>query len=547
MQRSLDLRNVSFGKDDAAIEARQGFLGKVFLKTSFYHRVRNRQKFLVTGRKGSGKSAICFSIKDALEAEGRNAIFITTRLLSVPKMQQIKGTAINDQERFESSWRYIFLVKIAIELIRLVDLREQDFSHFDSQERRQLREVRIFLSRNNEIDKDVWQKLISFLNIFSKFSAKLPGGMEAGIETRQIETVRDLSNMLDKFEECILALLNKSKIFGTTILVDEVDDIWDSTEESKPLIIGLLNAVRKLNSSLNPNIAILLFLRSDIWDGLSFSDKDKFRSEDERISWSEDDLKQLIVIRAKISANLDHSLSDADQVWDALFEKQVGSQNSFEYIVDRTLKRPREVIQFCNLALSVAQDFGRLKITEEDILAAEARYSIWKLDDLINEFKIQYPFLRDFLSIFDGFRVSFSKDQINLKFEESKKVLVRKFPELHVLDLDSFLQLLFGLGFVGARVAGKDLYLHDDPDRPRIVLTNLVNLENIVVHPAFHLALGLRSYIIQSENISITQQNYGGANYQIRVGGGNVFIGGEHIVGDKITNKKIKQIDSSDE
>ena len=109
MQRSLDLCNVSFGKDDAAIEARQGFLGKVFLKTSFYHRVRNRQKFLVTGRKGSGKSAICFSIKDALEAEGRNTIFITTRLLSVPKMQQIKGTAINDQERFESSWRYVFL------------------------------------------------------------------------------------------------------------------------------------------------------------------------------------------------------------------------------------------------------------------------------------------------------------------------------------------------------------------------------------------------------------------------------------------------------
>ena len=71
MHRSSTLYGVSFGKDDAAMDAKQGFLDKVFLKTSFYHRVRTGQKFLVTGRKGSGKTAICLSLKNALEAEGK--------------------------------------------------------------------------------------------------------------------------------------------------------------------------------------------------------------------------------------------------------------------------------------------------------------------------------------------------------------------------------------------------------------------------------------------------------------------------------------------
>jgi Cdc6-like AAA superfamily ATPase len=540
MNNLLNLSGISFGKDDATIEASQGFLGKVFLKTSFYNRVRSGQKFLVTGRKGSGKSAICFFLIDALNADGRNTIMATSRLLSVPKMQQINNTSINDKEKFESIWRYVFLVKIAIKFIEIANREGIDTFHFNSQEQQHLKEVKSFLAQNNEISKNTWQNTISFLNIFSKFSTKLPGGVEAGIETRQIETVKDLSNMLDRFENSILCLLNKSKIFRSTILVDEIDDIWDSTEDSKPLIIGLLDATKKLNASLKSNVLILIFLRSDIWDGLTFSDKDKFRSEEERISWTEDDLKHLIANRGKIAANIRNNSSSIDQIWSMFFEDRVCNQDSFKYIVDRTLKRPREVIQFCNQALSIAQDSKHSRITEKDILTAEARYSIWKLDDLINEFSVQYPFLRDALSMFDGFQSSFSKNKMEAIFEDGQILLSKRFPELSNLDLNSFLQILFSIGFIGAKIAGKNIYLHDESDRPRIVITNLINLEAIVVHPAFHLALGLRDYF--TESINIIQNNSGSVNYNIQIGGtigGNIVTGDNNIV-------RIKQIESDE-
>jgi hypothetical protein len=533
MQRLSTLHGLSFGKDDAAMEAKQGFLDKVFLKTSFYHRVRTGQRFLVTGRKGTGKSAICLSLKKSLESEGKSTIFVTSRLLSVPKMEQIKGTSINDQERFESSWRYVFLVKVALSLIQYIDnLKEYEYFDLESDVEKKLKEIREFLLKNKEIDKSFLRKVISFFDIFSKFSAKLPGGIEAGVETRQVEVSHDISNMLDKIEESLVHLSTNLTAFNLTILVDEVDDVWDSSQESKPLIIGLLNAIRKTNSSFGMSVVIVAFLRSDIWDGLSFADKDKFRSDDERISWSDEDLKLLIATRGRISANLfDIPMDDVDSIWKSLFDEKVDGQDSFQYIVDRTLQRPREVIQFCNLALSIAQDSNKALISQRDIKSAEARYSTWKLDDLVNEFKVQYPFLGELLLIvFQGFNKSFSKERVNTRYDESRKLVLNKFPELLSLDIDLFLQLLFAIGFLGVKIGGSDIYAHDDPDRPRIILANLENIETFLVHPAFHLALGLRrNYIIQNSTrtVNFVQNMQGPVNINnglYSVGNNNVDV-----------------------
>ncbi|MBW4509965.1 MAG: hypothetical protein KME64_26145 [Scytonematopsis contorta HA4267-MV1] len=518
-----NLYSVSFGKDDAAADANQGFLSKVFYKTSFYNRIKNGQRLLITGRKGTGKSATCIALKNVLEGEGKRTILVTPKLLSVPKMQQFQNTAMNQDEKFEYCWKYVFLVKISLEIFNVIDIQELKSSVLNSHEKQQLREVRTFLSENKEIDKTVPEKLISKLNIFSKFSAKL-FGVEAGVETRKIVDNHDLSDLLDKFESSILKILEKLPNTSITILVDEVDDIWDSSNESTYLIIGLLNAIRKINSSLSSKATILAFLRSDIWDELSFASKDKLRSEEERISWVENDLKRLIGMRGKISANIIgfEPEEEVNKVWETLFDAKVNEEDSFKYIVDRTLKRPREVIQFCNLALSIAQDKQHSRITQEDILEAESTYSGWKIDDLINEYKVQYPFLKDLLAIFQGFESSFSKQQFDIRYEQAKPLLIKRFPKLSELDSNVIVQILFTIGFFGGRIQEKNVYIYDGQERYKIVLPNIENLEILVVHPAFHRGLGVGKYKLKIENktININQISTGDILIQ-----GNINIG----------------------
>lgn len=40
MNVEFNINDLTFGSDDAELDEKRGFLGKVFLKTSIYHRVK---------------------------------------------------------------------------------------------------------------------------------------------------------------------------------------------------------------------------------------------------------------------------------------------------------------------------------------------------------------------------------------------------------------------------------------------------------------------------------------------------------------------------
>ena len=57
------IENLYFGKDDAESDiGRGGLLAKSFLETSQYKDALVGKKWLILGRKGSGKSAICLKL-----------------------------------------------------------------------------------------------------------------------------------------------------------------------------------------------------------------------------------------------------------------------------------------------------------------------------------------------------------------------------------------------------------------------------------------------------------------------------------------------------
>jgi energy-coupling factor transporter ATP-binding protein EcfA2 len=502
MTTAINLEKLNFGSDDAERDAKDGFLNKVFLKTTLYSRVSNGKRELVIGRKGSGKSALCLTLKNTLEGDGRNTVLVTPKSLSLPKIQQLKVNSISKEEAYILSWKYVLLVKVAIEILSIT---KQLKSPMVGRSKILLAEIDFFLTANGEMQKSIWQKDVRLLSPFSglsKFSAKV-GIFEAGFESSQKNTQVDTAEILEKFEGKVEELLKVVDQVNLVVLIDKIDEVWNSTEESELMIIGLINAIHTLNSCLQKT-SILLFLRSDIYDSLRFNDGDKIRTPEERITWSDRDLKQLITTRGKVSAELD--IENIDSLWRLFFEEEVEHEDSFKYILNRTLKRPRELIQFCNLALTMAQDNGHQKILQKDVLSAEGQYSNWKLNDLASEFLVQYPYLKDVLTLFQGFRASFAKNELDSRYQETQKKLTRIYPELHSSSSNSIIQTLFNIGFLGAKINGNEIYFYDDS---KIILPQH---ESIVVHPAFHLALGIKPY--------------------------SIYISGDYVMGDKISGDK---------
>src|SRR5687767_6629358 len=122
-----------------------------------------------------------------------------------------------------------------------------------------------------------------------------------------------------------------------------------------------------------------------------------------------------------------------------MFAKEVKDQPSFQYMLSRTLKRPRELIQFCNTALAEAQDNSHKSILRKDILTAENQYSNWKLKDLSSEYMVQYPYLEELLSLFQGFKAEFSVSEFNKRYEETISRL-SQFPDLRSISSEKMLQ-----------------------------------------------------------------------------------------------------------
>jgi hypothetical protein len=85
---------------------------------------------------------------------------------------------------------------------------------------------------------------------------------------------------------------------------------------------------------------------------------------------------------------------------DELFEPgdMRGSIKPFNYIVKRTFLRPREILQFVELAIKEA---GReaTEISKEAVRSAEVLYSRWKVEDLKQEFSKVSPHFDQLLEV----------------------------------------------------------------------------------------------------------------------------------------------------
>jgi hypothetical protein len=178
--------------------------------------------------------------------------------------------------------------------------------------------------------------------------------------------------------------------------------------------------------------------------------------------------------------------------WGKVFDEQIGSEKVPDYIIDRSLLRPREVLQFCRLAAEKADQRRHEKITAEDISDAENEFSRWKIDDLSNEFLFAYPGLKDkILQRFFGCPLRLAPAKLNDLLEEA--LTDPRGGEKHewlenLQNVEALSQILYDIGFLKSRGQGKVWQSARHPD------FNVALAEEFSVHPAFrrYLRIGHR-------------------------------------------------------
>lgn len=428
----MDLRKIDLGKDEAEQDQR---LHEYFLKTASYKNALSGQKTIVIGRKGSGKSAIFTLLRKELEKSEELVIPITPDQYSWSALRDYKEQGILPEQAHTNAWKFTLLSSLVWKL--------NDESLIP--QKSELAKFYKFMKDAFIPRKEDWFSGIvtNVKNFVSRIKTQW-----VSFEWGDTPTIATPLRIIDQIKTLLEQDWPESK--RVRILIDRLDDSWDASTDSQYVIIGLLKAANELNALFDTRLTITIFLRSDIYDNLFFDDQDKLRQYEETLNWTSEDLKAIVSERVKVSLGLENT--DNETVWSDLFSKKTYRSRALpeKYIIDRTFKRPRDIISFTRFALETAIRNDHSVIEPIDTRTAEEeKYSLSKYKDLIIEYQKQFPYIKDLLDSFSGSLHKLSKVELDKRLEN--------FIEQNHLRLnsDTLLRQLFVWGIIGVKRQGR--------------------------------------------------------------------------------------------
>lgn len=433
------LLTVDFGAPAAERDIERG-LDEYFVESEAYKRVKAGAKRILIGGRGIGKSALFQVLAGRERDDGSYVIELSPEdysyeLLTQTMASEARGSWAK-QGAYAAAWKYLICVLIMKE----VSTRRIQLGRAGGQIYKYIRDHHT----NQQASK--LAALVSYLKRMEGFKI---GRYEASVRTRELEKLYKL----EEIQHLLPALKEVAHRRRVIVLVDELDRGWDASEDARAFVAGLFQACISLNC-LHDNLRVYMSLRRELYEEIPevYEDAQKYRDLIETVRWNNTLLLKLIAnrIRHSLPALADH---DDRACWDTLFYAAPGG-GSFRYMIDRTLYRPREIIQFCTLALECARDSQiPVPLRGTAVREAEYSYSRERARDITAEYRFQYPGLLSVLEAFRGKNSIFSRDDIELLCLE---LITRELPArgtdgwLDACSPESLVEILWDVGFLRA-------------------------------------------------------------------------------------------------
>lgn len=180
------------------------------------------------------------------------------------------------------------------------------------------------------------------------------------------------------------------------VIIDDLDLNFAFGDIKLWLVRALIETCKKYKRI--ENVKIIVALRADLIERVFEQTRDdgfqeeKYRGNILNLYWNKNELKDLVNRRLSLLAKRQYSGSNIS--FSALFTDQVSGNDSFSYLIDRTLYRPRDIIAFVNECIE--QAIGKDKVSLRSIRVAEQKYSPDRFNALRDEWRALHPLLLDY-------------------------------------------------------------------------------------------------------------------------------------------------------
>lgn len=518
-------------------------LQDAFIESGDYQAIQSRDdpRCFIVGRTGSGKSA---ALRRLEGTQSDHVIRINPESLSLPYITNLQVLRFLDELEVNldplwiALWKHVLLVEIIRkrynvtseaakqsflqtlrEKIRRDPAKQQALEYLDHFEGR-------FWCEADERVKEITNGFTDRISAEAGIGAGIPQAGAGVAGARETETSREeRSEQRARYQyivnEMQLARLNKMiEVLDEEILdsdqnymyvvIDDLDRDWVDERLANDLIRCLFRTAMELQRV--QHLKVLVALRTNIFQRLDFGLKgggqeEKFRDLVLRMQWTRPELKRLLDRRVQVASER----ADLEPMTfsEILPQSNRKRGNPFDYILDRTLLRPRDGIAYANECLQVAA--GKNRISWNDIHQAEYAYSHARLLALRDEWKASYPGIDMVLEKFRGGTARMDRGEFEQKVLDCMLLLSdERFPGAtwmteyanRMVDpaaswfeyVQPFTKLLYDIGFIGCATSegGPVIYSLDD----ELLVESQSRLEaceEFVVHPMYRLGLDIKS------------------------------------------------------
>lgn len=399
---ALSLLNLQFGLADAESESTLDggeFLPKVFFDPFNTDLHLSQGKFVIAGKKGTGKSEFLYALK--LNPK-------PNRFLKIIKFKdfELQGliqdlNASNDEITQKAIWKWILLCNLLEQLASDLSIRALNSVNHDVG--LAMKRISGYTSVDGLQIREQVRKTGGQVEI-SPFKGIAKAVKSTSFETR--ETAASLFALLPRFERLILDVIRSARDSKNSFLIgiDDLDEGFGGTGDQKDSIRTLLKVAKELHTTFNSEGLLyipIILIRQDILNRLNIGDANLHKiisNNTQKFDWFSNSsmrsnyktpLLTMVSQRIKYSyqkAGLSIPVDPAVSIFDDDFYNWAYNGQVFKFILDGTLYRPRDIITIYNALRADFPNHNQVS-REEYARTYRKRYSFEKMREWEGELK----------------------------------------------------------------------------------------------------------------------------------------------------------------
>lgn len=393
-------------------------LGEYYLEIEAFRRAKRREVRLVTGRKGSGKTAIFFMLRDVVRGHRQNVVLdLKPEGYQLMKLKDAvtgllsKGTV---EHTITAFWEYLLWLEICYKLLEKdQELHKRDHRLFEPYQRLKA----AYLTDTYSNEGDFAERLNSLLrDIVLAIHKKYDGHESVELTTPQITELVYRHDFLTLRNQIVEYLQFKDELW---LLFDGIDKGWAAqgvNAEDLVILRSLMEATRKIERDLT-KVSItahtIVFLRNDVFEHLVDSTSDRGKETRSNVDWDDPELLRELLRRRIVRALPDEQQGESfSSVWTAICVPIVDGEDSAQYLIDRSLMRPRSLLDLIGHCKGYALNLGHTRIEKEDIAKGCSAFSNDLLCELDLEIRDVFPTADHLLYAFIGSPTTLARQQL---------------------------------------------------------------------------------------------------------------------------------------